>query len=75
MGSACAGGKYIEYRGFLSNHLSQVFDFTFIVPTLRGMFFLCVDTSAPILVSKRAHLFAFCTHFQKKYEPSHLALN
>jgi len=21
--SACAGGKYIEYRGFLSNHLSQ----------------------------------------------------
>ena len=38
MGSACAGGKYIEYRGFLSNHLSQVFDFTFIVPTLRRMF-------------------------------------
>ena len=38
MESACAGGKYIEYRGFLSNHLSQVFDFTFIVPTLRRMF-------------------------------------
>ena len=22
--SACEGGKYIEYQGFLSNHLSQV---------------------------------------------------
>ena len=26
MGSACADGKYIEYRGFLSNHLSQVLE-------------------------------------------------